>query len=141
MRRCTRVPTGTAATIVSTAQAGDKAARASIDLFVRLLGRFAGDMALVFKATGGVYVTGGVAQALGDALGVEHFPESLRDPSALCRTAVENSDPPDRAPAARPARLRRARAGRVKHYASPNSAKASRWCSALSGEKQQKITC
>jgi glucokinase len=37
-------------------------------LFVRLLGRFAGDLALIFKALGGVYITGGVALALGPLL-------------------------------------------------------------------------
>ena len=36
-----------------------------VAMFVRLLGRFAGDTALTFKATGGVYVAGGVALALG----------------------------------------------------------------------------
>jgi glucokinase len=33
-------------------------------MFTRLLGRFAGDLALTFKATGGVYIAGGVAAAL-----------------------------------------------------------------------------
>lgn len=51
--------------IVAAAQAGDARARETTQMFMRLLGRFAGDMMLVFRATGGVYVTGGVAQALG----------------------------------------------------------------------------
>ena len=51
--------------IVRQARAGDRAARATIAMFVRLLGRFAGDMALAFRATGGVYVAGGVATGLG----------------------------------------------------------------------------
>lgn len=51
--------------IVRQARAGDREARASIAMFVRLLGRFAGDMALTFRATGGVYVAGGVATGLG----------------------------------------------------------------------------
>jgi glucokinase len=51
-------------TIVAMARAGDAAARAATSLFIRLLGRFAGDLALTFKATGGVYVAGGVALAL-----------------------------------------------------------------------------
>jgi len=51
--------------IVDNARAGDAAARSTIALFVRLLGRFAGDVALTFKATGGVYIAGGVAMALG----------------------------------------------------------------------------
>jgi glucokinase len=46
------------------AQKDEPAARATVALFVRLLGRFAGDLALTFKATGGIYVAGGVAQRL-----------------------------------------------------------------------------
>ncbi len=52
-------------TIVAHAQAGERTAQATIRLFIRLLGRFAGDVALTFKATGGVYITGGVALGLG----------------------------------------------------------------------------
>jgi glucokinase len=54
-------------TVVAHALAGDRATAATIRVFVRLLGRFAGDVALTFKATGGVYITGGVALGL-DAL-------------------------------------------------------------------------
>ncbi|ARP99420.1 glucokinase [Pseudorhodoplanes sinuspersici] len=51
--------------IVMQARAGNREARATIAMFVRLLGRFAGDMALAFKATGGVYIAGGAATGLG----------------------------------------------------------------------------
>jgi glucokinase len=51
--------------IVRQARAGDRTARMTIAMFVRLLGRFAGDMALTFRATGGVYIAGGVATGLG----------------------------------------------------------------------------
>ena len=51
--------------IARSAEAGEARAAATVRLFVRLLGRFAGDMALVFRATGGVYVSGGVALGLG----------------------------------------------------------------------------
>src|SRR5207302_4183778 len=54
--------------IVSEARAGGSDARIAVDLFVRLIGRFAGDVALTLKATGGVYVAGGVAQKLGPLL-------------------------------------------------------------------------
>jgi glucokinase len=40
---------------------------------VRLLGRFAGSMALTFKAHGGVYITGGVAAGLGALLDEPQF--------------------------------------------------------------------
>jgi glucokinase len=51
--------------ILRQARAGDREARATASMFVRLFGRFAGDMALAFRATGGVYIAGGVAAALG----------------------------------------------------------------------------
>lgn len=60
-------------TIVAMAKAGDAAARATTSLFIRLLGRFAGGLALTFKATGGVYITGGVATALNSIVDEEQF--------------------------------------------------------------------
>jgi glucokinase len=54
-----------ARTIVNEAREGATDARAATDLFVRLLGRFAGDVALTLKATGGVYIAGGVSRRLG----------------------------------------------------------------------------
>jgi glucokinase len=51
--------------ILRQANAGDRAARESVAMFVRLFGRFAGDMALAFRSTGGVYIAGGVAEGLG----------------------------------------------------------------------------
>ena len=50
--------------IIARAKDGDSAARATTTLFTRLLGRFAGDVAVTFKAIAGVYVTGGVAVGL-----------------------------------------------------------------------------
>ncbi len=55
----------TAREVVAAAHAGDAGALAVIDQFVRLFGRFAGDVALVFKATGGVYIAGGIARRFG----------------------------------------------------------------------------
>jgi glucokinase len=60
-------------TIVAMAKAGDPAARAAAALFIRLLGRFAGGLALTFKATGGVYIAGGVAAALSTLLDDQQF--------------------------------------------------------------------
>jgi glucokinase len=68
--------------IVRQARAGDRAARATIAMFVRLLGRFAGDMALTFRATGGVYIAGGVATGLGPLFDARLF-----------RTAFERHPP------------------------------------------------
>ena len=68
--------------ILRQAQLGDREARATVAMFVRLLGRFAGDMALAMRATGGVYIAGGVAGRLG----------SLFD-AALFRAAFERHPP------------------------------------------------
>jgi glucokinase len=57
----------TAAQLVEGAQSGEAQPLAATQMFLRLLGRFAGDMALVFGASGGAYITGGVAQGLGEA--------------------------------------------------------------------------
>jgi glucokinase len=54
--------------VVADAQRSDPVAHSITRTFVHLLGRFAGDLALTFKATGGVYITGGVAFALGPLL-------------------------------------------------------------------------
>jgi glucokinase len=54
--------------IIAGALRGDASAQAAARLFVRLLGRFAGGLALTFKALGGVYIAGGVSAALGPLL-------------------------------------------------------------------------
>ena len=60
-------------TIVARALAREPSAQTATRLFVRLLGRFAGGMALTFKALGGVYITGGVAGGLGPLLDEPQF--------------------------------------------------------------------
>jgi glucokinase len=60
-------------TIVASALAREPSAQAATRLFVRLLGRFAGSLALTFKAQGGVYITGGVAAGLGPLLDEPQF--------------------------------------------------------------------
>ncbi len=67
------VECGTCETIVARALARDASAYAAARLFVRLLGRFAGGLALTFKATGGVYINGGVAFGLGPLLDEPQF--------------------------------------------------------------------
>lgn len=54
--------------LVTSAHAGESLTCATVRMFVRLLGRFAGDVALTFKATGGVYIAGGVAFGLASLL-------------------------------------------------------------------------
>ena len=60
-------------TIAASALAREPAAQAAARLFVRLLGRFAGGLALTFKALGGVYIAGGVAGGLGPLLDEPQF--------------------------------------------------------------------
>jgi glucokinase len=60
-------------TIVADAHCGKPMAQTITRLFVRLLGRFAGGLALTFKALGGVYITGGVASGLGPLLDDPQF--------------------------------------------------------------------
>jgi glucokinase len=72
----------TSEAILAAARGGDAASRITAEWFVRLLGRFAGDVALTFKATGGVHIAGGVAFGLG----------ALFD-AAVFRQAFENHPP------------------------------------------------
>jgi glucokinase len=51
--------------VVAGDAAGDPACRRTVDRFLGWLGAFAGDIALVLGAYGGVYLTGGVVAALG----------------------------------------------------------------------------
>jgi glucokinase len=59
--------------IAACAQRNEPAACETLSMFVRLLGRFAGDLALMFKATGGVWLAGGVAQRLAQSLSADAF--------------------------------------------------------------------
>lgn len=75
-------PPAHAGEIVEGALRGKPACASTVALFVRLLGRFAGDLALTFKATGGVYLAGGVARKL----------DGLLD-GTVFRTAFEHHPP------------------------------------------------
>jgi glucokinase len=54
--------------VQTAAKAGDKLANETLDRFCMILGSSVGDIALGLGARGGVYVTGGVAQALAERL-------------------------------------------------------------------------
>lgn len=66
---------------VSTAAlaATDSDAMEALSLFVTCLGRTAGDLALVFKAQGGVFLSGGIAQKIVPALKAANFRASFED--------------------------------------------------------------
>ncbi|HTV71715.1 MAG TPA: glucokinase [Rhizobiaceae bacterium] len=57
----------------------DPIAEEALELFVTCLGRTAGDLALVFKAVGGVFLTGGIAQKIVPALKTGNFRAAFED--------------------------------------------------------------
>ncbi len=69
----------------------DPVAEEALALFVTCLGRTAGDVALVFKAQGGVYLAGGIAQKIIPALQGWQFPRRLQRQGAAQR--VDGRDP------------------------------------------------
>lgn len=50
--------------IIAAARLGKKGARETVNAFLRLFGRVAGDLALAFDARGGVFMAGGIGRAL-----------------------------------------------------------------------------
>ncbi|MBN9022774.1 MAG: glucokinase, partial [Rhizobiales bacterium] len=60
----------------------DPVAVEALDFFVTHLGRFAGNLAVVFVATGGVYLAGGISAKIAPALRMGSFREAFvaKDP-------------------------------------------------------------
>ncbi len=56
--------------------------------FVRILGQVAGDIALVFKARGGVFISGGIGQKLIEALKWPEFASGFEDKAPHSRTLM-----------------------------------------------------
>jgi glucokinase len=63
----------------SALEASDATAEEALDLFVTCLGRTAGDLALVFKSRGGVFLPGGIAQKIVPALKAGTFRAAFED--------------------------------------------------------------
>jgi glucokinase len=57
--------------------AGNVIARNAVALFTTLLGRYAGDLALAFGATGGVYLAGGIVPGWGEHFDTARFREGF----------------------------------------------------------------
>jgi glucokinase len=57
----------------------DAQANEAVALFVRLLARVAGDMALLVLARGGVYVGGGIGARLADRIATEEFRDEFEN--------------------------------------------------------------
>ncbi len=67
------VKANTPADVTALAKSGDEDAHNVLELYARLLGSCAGDMAMIFGARGGCYIAGGVVPALGDLFPIHAF--------------------------------------------------------------------
>jgi glucokinase len=65
--------------VITNVKAGDETALRTVEAFLRLLGRVAGDIALAFDARGGVYIAGGVGRALAPLFAASPFREAFED--------------------------------------------------------------
>ncbi len=75
--RCVKFPYAKPNDVLSAAREGDELAQAALDLFARWLGRYAGDMALTFESSGGVFIAGGIAPRMVDILQSGGFREGF----------------------------------------------------------------
>jgi glucokinase len=75
--RCVECPFTLPNDILAAAYGGDEMAGTTLDLFSRWLGRFAGDLALTFEASGGVFIAGGIAPRMIDVLERGGFREAF----------------------------------------------------------------
>jgi glucokinase len=65
--------------VIAGATAREEKARATVDVFLRLFGRIAGDLALAFDARGGVFLAGGVSRALAHLMPGSPFRAAFED--------------------------------------------------------------
>ncbi|HZB62819.1 MAG TPA: glucokinase, partial [Microvirga sp.] len=75
--RCVECPFTMPNDVLDAARDGNDIARTALDLFARFLGRFAGDLALTFEASGGVFIAGGIAPRMVDILGAGGFRDAF----------------------------------------------------------------
>lgn len=75
--RCVDCPFTRPNDVLEAAREGDELAKAALDLFARWLGRYAGDLALTFEASGGVFIAGGIAPRMVDILQGGGFREAF----------------------------------------------------------------
>lgn len=79
LARDSDAPTRAAHDILPAAAQGAPIARATVDTFCRLLGQVAGDLSLIHLPFGGVYLVGGMAQAVTPHLNDGAFETGFRD--------------------------------------------------------------
>jgi glucokinase len=75
--RCVECPFTLPNDVLAAARGGDRLASDALDIFARWLGRFAGDLALTFESSGGVFIAGGIAPRMIDILQAGGFREDF----------------------------------------------------------------
>lgn len=75
--------------VTTRADEGDPLAIEAIDLFLGYLGRFAGDLSLVFLPRGGVYIAGGIAPRLRDRFATSAFREAFESKAPHARIMAQ----------------------------------------------------
>lgn len=65
--------------VITNAKVGHAEALRTVEAFLRILGRVAGDLALAFDARGGVYIAGGVGRALAPLFSNSPFRKAFED--------------------------------------------------------------
>lgn len=63
--------------VLTAIREGNALAAETLDLFARWLGRFSGDLALTFEASGGIFIAGGIAPRIVDILQAGGFREAF----------------------------------------------------------------
>lgn len=82
LARIHRIFTGEAISpeaVITAAGRGDDGALATCNLFLRIFGRIAGDLALTFNARGGVFLAGGVSAGLAPFFAASPFREAFEE--------------------------------------------------------------
>ncbi len=77
VHRCVDCPFTIPNDVLAAAREGDPLAKDALSLFSRFLGRFAGDLALTFESSGGVFIAGGIAPRMVDILQAGDFREAF----------------------------------------------------------------
>jgi len=78
------------ARLVAEAGAGDSAAEAALDLFIDLYGAWVGNVALMYRPQGGLYIAGGVSMHLRSRMQSARFMEAAIDKGRM-RNVVEQT--------------------------------------------------
>lgn len=77
------------AAVLAALAAGEPRARRSVEMFVRLLGAVAGDLAMIQLPFGGVFLSGGMAQALAPVMAEMGIARAMRDKGRMTEVIAE----------------------------------------------------